>query len=156
MPGKSGLDLLIEIKQKYPDLKVIILSMHNEEEIIIRAFKTGASAYLNKDSIPEDLIKTIKSVYRGENYIGASLTAMTALQNLKQERIQPHNLLSQREYQIFCLIASGNSNKEIADILSINAKTVSTLRTRLLDKMGLKTNSGIAAYALNNGITLNR
>jgi two-component system, NarL family, invasion response regulator UvrY len=153
MPGKNGLDALIEIKERKPDIKVIILSMHDEEEIISRAFKTGASAYISKDCIPDELVKAVKSVHKGSIYIASNLAGKFDLQKSIFHSV-PHHQLSKREYQILCLLASGNSLKEISQMLDINVKTVSTFRSRVLMKMNMKSNSEIASYALKHKLTL--
>lgn len=153
MPGKNGLDALIEIKQKNRNIKVIMLSMHNEEEIVSRAFKTGASGYISKDCIPDELIKAVKSVYEGGMYLSTNIAAKINIADSAVD-LKPHERLSNREYQILCLIASGNSLKEISKMLAINIKTVSTFRSRILNKLELKSNSEIASYALSHGLTL--
>lgn len=155
MPGKNGLDTLIELKELYRDMKVIILSMHSDEEIIKRAFKTGCSAYLNKDGIPEELVKTIRIVINGGKYVGASLAPKLGWNYGFEMEKNPHEKLSEREFQIFCLIASGNSLTEIANKLSINVKTVGTYKSRILDKMKLRTNIEIAHYAIKNKLVVN-
>jgi two-component system invasion response regulator UvrY len=148
MPGKSGLDSLIQIKNKKPKSKILMLSMHKEEEMVIRALKTGADGYLNKDSVPEELITAIREVHDGRKYIGLTLeiNVFTALQNGESSLL--YKDLSGREFQVLCLLASGNSLKDIADILSINIKTVSTYRSRILEKCKLKSNVELVHYAL--------
>jgi DNA-binding NarL/FixJ family response regulator len=155
MPGKNGLDALIELKQLNPGLKIIILSMHSDEEIIRRAFKTGCSAYLNKDSVPEELVKALRFVNDGGRYIGTSLAVKIELYTSPDLNKQPHEKLSTREYQILCLIASGYSLTEISNKLSINVKTVGTYRTRILQKMDLKSNVELTHYAIKNKLVLN-
>jgi len=155
MPGKSGLDSLIEIKQKKPDLAILILSMHPEEEIAIRALKTGASGYLNKDSVPGELIRAIRKVAAGGKYITSNL-AETILLNMQKESDKPlHEDLSEREFQVLCLLASGHSLSKIAKELSLSIKTISTYRSRILEKMSLKTNVDLTHYAIKNKLVLN-
>jgi DNA-binding NarL/FixJ family response regulator len=155
MPGKSGLDSLIEIKQKKPDLAILILSMHPEEEIAIRALKTGASGYLNKDSVPGELIRAIRKVAAGGKYITSNL-AETILMNMQKESDKPlHEGLSEREFQVLCLLASGHSLSKIAEELSLSIKTISTYRSRILEKMNLKTNVDLTHYAIKNKLVLN-
>ena len=135
MPGQSnGLDAIMEIRQRKPDIKILILTMHSEEEVAIRALKTGASGFLNKDSVPGELIKAVKKVYEGGKYISSSIAESIALSFEKSKPNMPHEDLSDREFQIMCLIASGNSLNQIAENLSISVKTVSTYRSRILEK----------------------
>jgi len=154
MPGKNGLDVLIEIKNKRPEIKVLILSMHPEEEIALRALKTGASGYLNKDSVPGELIKAIRRVYSGGKYISSSLAESIAMSIDKDSNILPHELLSEREFQVMCLIASGNALSQIAEELSLSVKTVSTYRARILEKMNLKSNVELTHYAIKHHLVV--
>jgi two-component system invasion response regulator UvrY len=155
MPGKSGLDSLIEIKQRKPELKVLILSMHPEEEIAVRALKTGASGYLNKDSMPGELIRAIRKIYSGGKYISGSLAESIVLSLEKNNYKTPHDELSEREFQVMCLIASGQTLSQIAGELSLSVKTISTYRTRILEKMNLKTNVELTHYAIKHKLVLN-
>jgi len=146
LPGKNGLDALINIKNKFPDSKVLVLSMYNEEEIVVRAFRTGANGYLNKDSAPEELITAIRQIMRGKKFIGSTL-------NLEYDGFYNngetlYRQLSERELQVFCLLASGNSLKDISNDLSINIKTVSTYRSRILEKFKFRSNVDLVHYAL--------
>lgn len=146
MPGKNGLDSLINIKNMKHDSKVLILSMYKEEEIVLRALRTGANGYLNKDSAPEELITAVRDIYNGKKYIGSTM-------NLEFDTMLDTNdflykQLSERELQVFCLLASGNSLKDIAKDLSINIKTVSTYRARILEKFSFKSNIDLVHYAL--------
>lgn len=154
MPGKNGLDFLIEIKNKYPSIKIIMLSMHSEKEIVSRALKTGANGYINKDAIPEELVEAIRKVHKGQIFLSSSLRKDLIDELSQNNSHEKHNQLSEREFQVFCLLASGNSLKEIAEELSINRKTVSTYRTRILEKFHLKSNSDLVVYALHNKIIL--
>lgn len=155
MPGKNGLDTLIELQHIYPETKVIILSMHSDEEIIRRAFKTGCSAYLNKDSVPDELIKAIRFVYEGGKYIGASLAVRIDFFSGADRNKPLHEMLSAREFQILCLIASGHSLTEISKELSINIKTVGTYRGRILNKMNMNSNVELTHYAIKNKLVIN-
>lgn len=148
MPGRSGLDALIELKQRKPDMKILILSMHPEEELALTALKSGAAGYLNKSSVPGELVKAIRRIYEGGRYITTSLAEKIAFSVEKDPTIMLHQNLSEREYQVMCLIASGNTLSEIAEILSLSVKTVSTYRTRILDKMSLHTNVELTHYAI--------
>jgi DNA-binding NarL/FixJ family response regulator len=153
MPGKNGLDALIEIKQKKPDLKVLILSMHPDEEIAIRALKTGASGYLNKESVPEELIRAIRKVCGGGRYLSESIAASIAYSSIDKDVYKSaHEVLSEREFQVMCLIASGNSLTQIANELLLSIKTVSTYRARILEKLNLKSNVELSHYAIKHKI----
>ena len=154
MPGKNGLDVMIEVKGKRPEIKVLILSMHPEEEIALRAFKTGASGYLNKDSVPGELTRAIRKVYNGGKYISTTLAESLAFNIEKDAGIPRHELLSEREFQVMCLIASGNTLSQIAEELSLSVKTVSTYRTRILDKMNMKSNVELTHYAIKNKLVV--
>jgi DNA-binding NarL/FixJ family response regulator len=154
MPGKNGLDVMIEIKQKRPEIKILILSMHPEEEIALRALKTGASGYLNKDSVPGELIKAIRKIYNGGRYISSMLAESIVFSHEREEYLLPHEALSEREFQVMCLIASGNTLSQIAEELSLSIKTVSTYRTRIMDKMNMKSNVEITHYAIKNKLVV--
>lgn len=154
MPGKNGLDSLIEIKQRKPDLKVLVLSMHPEEEIAIRALKTGAAGYLNKDSVPSELIRAVRKIHAGGRYISGSLAESIFMSINRDISPDPHKVLSEREFQVLCLIASGNTLSDIAQELSISVKTVSTYRTRILEKMAMKTNVELTHYAIKHKLVV--
>ncbi len=152
MPGRSGLEILKELKTIRPALPVLILSMYPEELYAVRAFKSGASGYLSKESAPTELITAIRKVSSGGKYVSPSLAESLAL-NLSDDNSKPlHDKLSSREYQILCMIASGKTGKEIASELNLSAKTVSTYRARVLEKMGLHSNAELTHYALQNGL----
>jgi DNA-binding NarL/FixJ family response regulator len=144
MPGKNGLDTLINIKNLKQDSKVLILSMYREEEIVLRALRTGANGYLNKDSAPEELITAVRDINNGKKYIGSTLE----FDSVPETDDFLYQQLSERELQVFCLLASGNSLKDIAKDLSINIKTVSTYRSRILEKFSFKSNIELVHYAL--------
>jgi DNA-binding NarL/FixJ family response regulator len=153
MPGKNGLDTMKEIKEIRPALPVLILSMYPEDVYAIRSFRAGASGYLSKESAPTELITAIRKVASGGKYISA-LLAEKLVVNLGDDAGKPlHEKLSEREYQILCMIASGKTGKQIAAELTLSAKTVSTYRTRILEKMDLKNNSELTHYAIQNGLT---
>jgi len=148
MPGKSGLDTLKEIKLERPNIPVLMLSMYPEDQYAIRVLRSGASGYLTKECVPEELTTAVRVVARGRKYVSPSLAERLAL-NLESENAQElHELLSDREYQVLCMIASGKTLAEMADELSISVKTVSTYRGRLLEKMRLKNNAELTAYAI--------
>jgi two-component system, NarL family, invasion response regulator UvrY len=148
MPGKSGLDVLIELRQRKPDMKILILSMHPEEEVALTALKSGAAGYLNKSSVPGELVKAVKRINLGGRYITTSLAESIAFSIEKDPAILPHQYLSDREFQVMCLIASGNTLTEISKILSLSIKTVSTYRTRILEKLNMNTNVELTHYAI--------
>ena len=148
MPGRGGLDVLKELKQEFPQLPVLILSMHPEDQYAIRALKAGAAGYLTKESAPEELVNAIRKVMLGGKYVSASLAEKLALALDTDTSKPPHETLSDREYQVMCLIASGKTVGEIADELSLSVKTISTYRARILEKMNLKSNAALTHYAV--------
>jgi two-component system invasion response regulator UvrY len=150
MPGRDGLDILKEVKTQKPKLPVLILSMYREEQFVLRALKSGASGYLTKDSIPDELIKAVKKIAQGGKYITSSLSEkLFSILSQDTERL-PHETLSDREYQVMRMLASGKTLKEIADELSLSIKTVGTYRSRILEKMGMKRNAELIHYAIKN------
>lgn len=154
MPGKSGLDSIIEIKQKKPEIKILILSMHPEEEIAISAIKNGADGYLNKESVPGELLRAIRKVVSGGKYISNTLAESMILSLQSDPAKKPHETLSEREFQVLCMLASGSTLTEIAGKLDLSIKTISTYRTRILEKMNLKSNVDITHYAIKNKLVL--
>jgi len=152
MPDRSGLDILKELKHQQPDLPVLILSIHAEEQFAVRLLKAGASGYLTKENAPDELVKAIRKVVDGGKYISQSLAESLAFSlDVTSDRPR-HETLSDREFQVMQLMASGKTLTEIAEELSLSAKTVSTYRSRLLEKMNLKTNAEIVRYAIENGL----
>ena len=151
MPGRNGMDLLKDIKTEFPKLPVLVLSIHPEEQYALRTLKAGASGFLNKASAPEELITAIRKVAQGAKYITSTL-AEQLVQNLDDDEQKPHQRLSNREYQVMTLIASGKTVKEIAESLHISIKTVSTYRTRILEKMNFKNNAHIMHYSIKNNL----
>lgn len=152
MPGKSGLDVVMHVKEHRPEIPVLILSIHPEEQYAIRALKTGASGYLSKDAATTELIKAVERVLQGRKYI-SSLVADKLVSGLDTYNNKaPHELLSNREFHVFKLIAEGKSITEVGDILAIGITTVSTHRARILSKMNMKTNAELIRYALNNNL----
>lgn len=150
MPGNSGLDVLKQIKAERPKLPVLMLSMHPEEQYAIRALKAGASGYLTKESAPEQLINALTKILQGGKYVSEVLAEHIASNlGLSGDRL-PHEQLSDREFQIMRMLASGRTVTEIGEELSLSAKTVSTYRTRVLSKMGFKNNADITRYAIQN------
>ncbi len=154
LPDKNGLDVLLEIKQRKPDQKVLILTMHQEDEIAIRALKTGASGFLTKESVPEELSVAIKKIMSGGKFIATSVTEAIAFALEKKQGKQPHEFLSDREFQVLCFIASGNSLKDISNHLCLSVKTISTYRTRILEKLKLQSNVDITHYAIKHRLII--
>jgi two-component system invasion response regulator UvrY len=151
LPDGSGLDVLGRLKSERPTLPVLIMSIHDEELYALRVLKTGASGYLMKNSIPEELVKAIRKISSGGKYISSSLAERMASEPASPDT-PLHEKLSDREFQIMRLIASGKSLKEIGEALCISGKTVSSYRSRILEKMGMKTNADLIGYALKNGL----
>jgi DNA-binding NarL/FixJ family response regulator len=152
MPGRSGFDILKELKHEQPDLPVLVLSIHAEEQFAVRVLKAGASGYLTKENAPDELVKAIRKVVSGGRYISRNLAETLAF-GLDMDSARPqHETLSDREFQVMQLMASGKTLAEIAGELSLSAKTVSTYRARLLEKMNLRTNAEVIRYAIENGL----
>jgi DNA-binding NarL/FixJ family response regulator len=150
MPGKSGLDVLKEIKQHRPKLPVLILSMHPEEQFAIRAMRAGASGYLTKECAGDELVLAIRKALKGERYISGSLAEILA-GGLDSDPEKPcHETLSDREYQVMLMIASGKPVGEIAKELCLSVKTISSYRTNILLKTRMKNNSELTHYAIQN------
>jgi DNA-binding NarL/FixJ family response regulator len=154
LPGKNGLDLLKEFKAARPKLPVLILSAHPEDQFAVRVLKAGAGGYLTKESAPEELAKAIRKILAGGQYVSPALAEKLALRVRKDITLTPHETLSDREYEIMCLIASGKTVTEIAGELSLSPKTISTYRARVLEKLGVKNNAEIVQYAIRNGLVI--
>jgi DNA-binding NarL/FixJ family response regulator len=147
---RSGLELLKDLKQIRPRLPVLILSMHSEEQYARRAFKAGAAGYITKDSPRSELIKALDKVMKGGRYFSEAL-AETLIVNLERGAdLEPHENLSDREFEVLRLIASGKTVGEIADLLALSDSTISTYRARILEKTGMKTNAELTRYAIRN------
>lgn len=150
LPGRNGLDLLKEIKSLKPKLYVLMLSMHPEEQYAIRALKLGASGYLTKASVSDELISAIRKAAQGKKYITPSLAEKLAF-NIDIDSDKPlHYSLSDRELEVMCLLAQGKTLSDIANELSLSSKTISTYRERIMEKMGIKNTAGIIRYAIKN------
>jgi DNA-binding NarL/FixJ family response regulator len=150
MPGRGGLEVLQELRRERPKLPVLILSAHPEDQLALRLLKAGAAGYVTKDKAPEVLLQAVRKVLRGEKYVSEAL-AEKALLNLVSETGKPlHETLSDREYQVMRLIASGKTVKEIGKELFLSVRTVSTYRSRVLEKMRMKTNAELIRYAVDN------
>lgn len=148
MPGKSGLEILKDLKALRPEIPVLVLSMYPEEQFALRVIKSGASGYLTKDSAPEELVNAVDKILEGRKFITQSLAELLASEVKKPDVEYPHQLLSDREYEIFLMIASGKTVSQIADELSLSSKTVSTHRAHILQKTKLKNNADISLYAI--------
>jgi DNA-binding NarL/FixJ family response regulator len=152
MPGKDGLETLKEIKRIKPKLPVLIFTVYPEDQYAVRLLKAGASGYLNKECEPEELIEAIYRVAMGRKYVSENLAELLAQKLEETSTVPLHELLSDREFQVLCLIASGKTIKEIADTLQLSANTVSTYRIRILEKMKMKNNAELTHYAIKNGL----
>ena len=150
MPGRSGLEALKDIRQNYPHLPVLILSMFSEDQYGLRAIKAGASGYLKKVSAPTELVSAIRKIVTGGKYINPSLAEKLADNYTGTKKEQLHEKLSDREYQIMCNIAVGKTAEEIAQDLSISINTVYTYRTRIFEKMSIRSNVELTKYVLQN------
>jgi DNA-binding NarL/FixJ family response regulator len=152
MPGRNGIDILKHIVASSPDTKILILSGYPENQYAVNVLRAGASGYLPKESAPEELLKAVRCILQGKRYVSAALAEML-VSDLDTNRDQPaHSGLSQREFQIFFKLATGASVSEIANELCLSVKTVSTYRSRVLEKMSFRTNADITSYALRNGL----
>lgn len=152
MPGKSGIELIRQVKDEKPKLPILILSMHKEDVYALRTLKAGASGYLSKDSASTELVKAIRKVAGGGVYINANIAEKLAIGLMPASDAAPHTLLSDREYQIFLMLVSGKGITDIADELHLSVKTVSTHKTRIMQKMNITSLSGLIKYALKHGL----
>lgn len=155
MPGRSGLEVLREAKDRYPTLPVLVLSSAPEEQLAVRVLKAGAAGYLNKQTAPEELVEAVRKLHSGGRYVGARLAEKLAAELGRPEKA-PHEQLSNREFQVMQLLATGKSLKEIADELSLSVKTISTFRGRILEKLKLQNNVELAHYAREHGLLEHR
>jgi DNA-binding NarL/FixJ family response regulator len=151
LSDRNGLDILKDLKLQRPKLPVLILSMHSEDQFAVRSLKAGASGYMTKENVPEELVKAIKKVLAGGRYVSATLAEKLAFELDAQAR-PPHETLSDREYQVLRMIASGRTVTEIAEELVLSVKTVSTYRTRVLEKLRMKNNAELTHYAIKNSL----
>jgi DNA-binding NarL/FixJ family response regulator len=152
MPDRGGLDILKHVKSGYPDTRVLVLSGYPERQYAVNVLKAGASGYLSKDGAPGELLKAVSQVLAGKRYVSPSLAELL-VNELDVDHDKPlHTELSEREFQIFCKLAAGQSVSEIANELSLSVKTVSTYRTRTLEKMHFRSNADITSYAVRNGL----
>jgi DNA-binding NarL/FixJ family response regulator len=150
MPGRSGLDALIQIKPMRPNLPILILSIHPEEQYAIRVLKAGASGYLSKDMAPDELVNAVQKVMLGKKYITPSIAEKLASVFDQDQTKLPHETLSDREFDVLKMLATGKSVSEIAETLFLSVTTVSTYRARIITKMNLKNNAELTLYAIEN------
>lgn len=149
MPTRDGIEVLKDLKREFPRLPVLMLSMHPEERFAVRAFKSGASGYLTKNGAPNELCDAIQKVLRGNKYITPTLAELLA-NSFGQTEEQSIDMLSDREYQVFIALASGKTVSETADDLALSVNTISTYRTRILEKMNVRTNADLTRYAFSH------
>ena len=154
LPGRSGIDVLKQLKCSKPDMPVLMLSMHPEEQYAVRSLRAGAAGYMTKESAPAELIDAIKKVASGGKYITASLAEKLAGEIGPNSDKLLHEILSDREYQVMCMIASGKTVKEIAGALHLSVKTISTHRARILRKMRMDNNAQLTHYAIKHGLVV--
>jgi two-component system, NarL family, invasion response regulator UvrY len=153
LPDRSGLDVLKELKAAYPKIPVFVLSIHAEEEYAVRMFKAGASGYMTKESMPDELVSAVKRILKGGTYVSPVFADILASQLRKGRDQDPHERLSDREYEVMMGIASGRTVTEIADTLCLSTKTVTTYRARILEKMNVKTTADIVRYTIEHKLT---
>lgn len=151
MPGKSALDVLKQLKLEYPKLPILMLSVYSEDQYAVRFIKAGASGYLTKESAPDLLVEAVRKVARGGKFASPRITEKLAF-DFGDSNKPLHESLSDREYQVFSMIADGMSLTEIGVQLSLSVKTISTHRTRILEKMKMKKNAELIHYAINNNL----
>jgi DNA-binding NarL/FixJ family response regulator len=153
LPGRNGIDVLKQIKAEWKRLPVLILSMYPEDQYAIRALRAGASGYMTKESASEELLNAVRKVAAGGRYVSESLAELLACRlDDGTAGDEPHLALSDREYEVLKLIASGRTVSEIGDTLALSVKTISTYRSRILEKMGMKTNAELTHYAVTHGL----
>ena len=152
MPGQSGIDALAMIRAKAPDVGILILSGYPEEQYAVNLIRQGASGYLNKECEPMEIVNAIRTIALGRRYISPSVAELIAQQLNRKEGSAAHDLLSEREFQVFLKLAKGETAGDIAEALSLSVKTVSTYRTRVMEKMQLSSNSDLTYYALKHGL----
>jgi DNA-binding NarL/FixJ family response regulator len=155
LPDRSGLQLLLDLKREQPDLPVVVLTMHGDDEYAVRAVRGGASAYVTKESAPEELITALRKVMAGGRYMTPALAEKVAFAHASPASAErPHQTLSERELEILHLIGAGRSLKEIAALLELSVKSVGTYRSRVLEKMSMSTNADLIRYVIENQLSL--
>ena len=151
MPGRSGLEIVKFVNEYYPKIPILILSVHAPEHYAVRTFKAGASGYLTKESAPEELVKAIEQVLVGKKYVTPDIAELLIQYHVDENIEEPHKMLSDREMEVFVLIARGKKITDIAEELSLSVNTISTYRTRILEKMHMSSNAEIAKYVIRHG-----
>ena len=152
MPGRSGIELIKLIKAERPKLRILVLSMHSEQQYAVRAVRAGASGYLTKESAADELVNAIRRVASGRAYISPETAEQLVLDTSGAGDDAPHKLLSDREYQVFRMIASGKSITEIASVLALSVKTISTHKTRILQKLSMSNQAELVRYAIRHAL----
>jgi two-component system invasion response regulator UvrY len=152
LPGRNGLDLLKDITSEWPKLHTLVLSGHKEDQLAVRALKAGAKGYLTKECAPDELVRAVRKISGGGRYVSAALAEQLASETRKDRARTPHEALSDREYEVMCLMATGKTVTAIAAELSLSVKTISTYRSRILEKLGVKNSAEVVQYALRNGL----
>ena len=152
MPGPGVLDIIKRIKREKPGIRVLVLSMHPEEQYAVRVLKAGAAGYLSKETAPSDLVKAVRQVSLGKKYISPHFFESMADVLLSDNDKPPHTALSDREFQVLCMLAQGKASRDIARDLCLSEKTISTYRSRILQKMNLTTNAELIHYAIRNSL----
>jgi DNA-binding NarL/FixJ family response regulator len=152
MPNKSGLDVLKQLHAQSPRLPVLVLSMHAEDQYAVRVLRAGAAGYLTKESAPAKLVQAIRKVVRGGKYVSPTLAERLVYDLGTDTSKAPHEILSDREYQVLCMIASGKTVTQIGEELGLSVKTVSTYRVRMLEKLNMKNNAELTRYAIKEGL----
>lgn len=153
MPGRNGVDTLKQIMSEKRSVKVLILSMYPEDQYAVRLLKAGASGYMTKETAPEELVQAIRKIAQGKKYISPTLAELLLNELDIDSEKQPHERLTDREYQVFRMLGSGKTVSEIASAMSLSVKTISTHRTHILEKMKLKNNAELTLYAIQKGLT---
>lgn len=152
MPGRSGIELLQDLRRRFPKVKTLMLSMHPEENVAMRAIKAGAAGFVSKNATPEELLKAIHKVAAGRRYVSQMLADRLAEEIGKPAHARPHESLSEREFEVLCLFGRGRTVSEIARHLSLSVPTITTYRSRILQKMNMKTTAELIHYAIRHGL----
>jgi DNA-binding NarL/FixJ family response regulator len=152
MPGRGGLDTIAELKRLYPNVKILVLTVHPEDHVAIRCLRLGADGYLTKEQAGSELVAALRQVAQHRKYIGPGLAERLALNLERHEKGAPHETLSDREFQVLLLIASGRTVSAIADELHLSVKTISTYRARILQKTGMRNNADLMLYAVRENL----
>jgi two-component system, NarL family, invasion response regulator UvrY len=152
LPDMSGLEILRQLKKVHPDLPVLVLTVFDEDQIAIRVLKAGASGFVTKETMPNELIAAVKKIHSGGKYVSPSLAEKLVFNIYTEDEKPLHHKLSNREYQVICLIAAGKSVKQIAEELYLSIQTIRTYRTRILEKMELNTDAELIHYAIQHGL----